>query len=205
MKNLIKVILPVFVLLFFSQTTYAQNETYRTNLHIGAGFSLGAGLLSDPNEISIGVHEVTSSPAFQVTYDKAINKRFSYGFAFSHQDYELEHSGFAYSFLNDEFASGTEALIADVNRNNFAVRLLWHYVSRERLDMYVSGRYGFTYWKSDVNYVGEKEDMTARELVWFAPQVALGLRYYVTPKVGLSIENAIGSPHFLNIGVNYRF
>lgn len=202
-----KVILPLFVLLIFSQTTFAQNETYRKNIHIGTGFSLGAAVLSNPNadDVTIGIHNITSSPAFQFAYDKAINKRFGYGFAYSHQDYELEHSGFAYSFLGDEIATGTEALIADVNRNNIAVRLLWHYVSRERLDMYVSGRYGITYWKTDVNYIGEKDDMTTREIVWFAPQVALGLRYYVTPKVGFNIESAIGSPHFLNIGVNYRF
>ncbi|MFK7947709.1 MAG: hypothetical protein AB8G11_08970 [Saprospiraceae bacterium] len=203
MKNLMKVILPLFVLLICSHTTFAQNETYRKNIHIGTGFSLGAAMLSSMD--TIGIHNITSSPALQFAYDKAINKRFSVGFAYSHQDFELEHSGFAYSFLGDEIATGTEALIADVNRNNFAVRLLWHYVSRERLDMYVAGRYGFTYWKTDVNYIGEIDDMTAREVVWFAPQVALGLRYYVTPKVGFNIESAFGSPHFLNVGVNYRF
>ena len=40
---------------------------------------------------------------------------------------------------------------------------------------------------------------------WSSIQLALGWRYYITENIGLSAEAALGKPHFLSIGANYRF
>lgn len=207
MKTLFKLIIPIFLLLGLTQTTFAQNATYKHNVHLGTGFSLTGALFSDfiADSLDLGINRVSSTPAIQATYDYGFSERFSIGLAVSHQTFALEQEGYDYVFLDDTLAANGEHFLADVNRNNVAVRLLWHYVSRERLDMYVAARYGVTYWKTDVEYVDTNTKTTETAFVPFAPQIALGLRYYVTPQIGFSIESGFGAPHFFNAGVNYRF
>ena len=73
--------------------------------------------------------------------------------------------------------------------------------------MYSGVRVGMTNWVGKSDSSDSSNDFFGDDFSgWsFAPQlIAFGMRYYVTDNIGLSFETAVGAPHFLSVGANYR-
>ncbi len=208
------ILLPIFIALLFSNfaTVSAQNETHRHNIYIGQAHSMVKVMFikdldlietSNPDSFTIGKPSIRSTPAFQATYDFAINKRFSVGAAYSFQQMtdKLEH--ISMNFIGDQISNG-ERMKVQYNRSNIAVRGLIHFVNTPRLDMYIGGRVGGSVWKTTTTNLDNNVQKTHRG-VMPSVQGVLGMRYYILPNLGVSTELGFGSPHFFNYGLNYRF
>lgn len=196
MNNVLKTIFSSLFFLGMMLNVNAQNSTYRHNFQIGGGFS-AYGIYNSVISLqqdSLASGDITwkshgsSRPAIQLTYDFAFNDKFSIGLAYSYQRFILDVPQYVYM---------------DSKRNNVAVRFLWHYVQKERLDMYVAARLGVTFWDENFDYTHDPFDMAEKRKLP-APQIALGTRYYITKNIGLSIEAAFGAPHYFSFGANYR-
>lgn len=210
-------ILVVIVLVYhlaFSTKANGQNSTYRQNAYLGLGFSgkglqyaddvtidNGSHLLSD----TLLIHSIRSSRvAIQANYDYALTNRFSIGLAYSNQGFSENNS--AYSMMGvDSIPVPQQDYDAAIQRNNLAVRLLWHYVQNEHWDIYAGLRYGVTFTTSKYVFPTANTDFKETETDFTSIQFALGWRYYINDQVGLSVEAALGKPHFLSVGANYRF
>lgn len=198
------------IILFSSlvQIAFAQNEDYyQHNVHVGTGFSLAGAVFRDwiPDSLDLGISRVESKIAKQFTYDYSFHPRWSVGFAYSNQRFLIEQSGYSLTLFDNVLSEG-EHITGKIDRNNYAVRVLFHYFNKEGLDMYISARNGITRWRMKIEEVDTENKFTKTATVWFAPQLALGMRYYfIKDKVGLNLEAGVGSPHYLNVGLNYRF
>jgi opacity protein-like surface antigen len=147
---------------------------------------------------------VTSMPAFQMTYDYQVNNWFSIGAAGSYQMMGVKVKNWSYYDESDNLV--TEDFKTSLNRLNVAVRPLFHYGNMERFDMYSGLRIGYTKWNvsttsTDPNYDAlklVKGGHVAFQLVMF------GLRAYVTDNIGLNCELGLGGPHYFAVGLNVR-
>jgi hypothetical protein len=184
----------------------AQNGDYKQNIYAGAGFSLVGGLFDALGSDTSGAFTTSSLPAIQFNYDYALTPKISVGAAFSYQAFGFDVMD--YTFVDASQNSVTEDFSANLRRTNLALRIMFHYGNSEKLDMYSGVRLGMTGWNiSSESTTGAASDFFDGSYNgWgFAPQVIpFGLRFYVTNNIGLSLESAIGAPHFLSIGANYR-
>jgi opacity protein-like surface antigen len=195
----------VLALTFSSNSLFAQNGDYKSNIYAGAGFSLAGALFDALGAGGTGEVTTNSLPAIQLNYDYALTPRVSAGLAFSYQGFGFDVND--YQYLDQDFNLVTEDFSADLQRTNIALRVLFHYGNSEKLDMYSGVRVGMTNWVSKINSSDPNNDFFGADLSgWsFAPQlIGFGMRYYVTDNIGLSLETALGAPHFLSIGANYR-
>ena len=202
-----KKIFTIISLLVLVQIAFAQNENFQHNIHVGAGFSLAGAVFTDrvPDSLDMGINRIDSKIAKQFTYDYSFHPRWSVGFAYSNQRFLLEQSGYSLTVLDNVLSEG-EHIMGKINRNNYAVRVLFHYFNKDELDMYISARNGITRWRMKIEEVDTENKFTKTSTIWFAPQLALGMRYYfIKDKIGLSLEAGVGSPHYLNAGLNFRF
>lgn len=196
-----------FALVFTLSTNSlsAQNGDYKSNIYAGAGFSLLGGLFDSLVPVTTGTGTTKSLPAIQLNYDYALTPKISAGLGFSYQGFSTDVSD--YTYLNDSFNLVTEDFSATLKRTNVALRIMFHYGNAEKLDMYSGVRLGMTGWNTKTESSDPNNNLfgdayngwnIALQVVPFA------LRYYVTDNIGLSLETAIGAPHFLSIGANYR-
>lgn len=200
-------LLCAFALVFTLNTNSlsAQNGDYKSNIYVGAGFSLVGGLFDAVGSGSTGEVTTKSLPAIQLNYDYALTSKISAGLGFSYQGFSADVAN--YTFLNDSFDIVTENFSATLRRTNVALRVMFHYGNAEKLDMYSGIRLGMTGWSSKIDSSDPNNDFFGDAFSgWgFAPQVVpFGMRFYVTDNIGLSLETAIGAPHFLSVGANYR-
>lgn len=198
------IILATVFLVISAMAGNAQNEKqtnsdYRSAFTVNAGFSLVGSLLAGNNSDSD--FETFAIPAIQVTYDYNIVEWLSLGVAGSYQLMGMEYTD--YGSQNEDFKT-------TISRTNFAVRGLFHYGNSDVLDMYSGVRFGMTHWSFETEYDGEdydvEDDVTFTKGFGAAPQLVLfGIRGYFTDNLGANIEFAVGSPHYLSLGMNYRF
>lgn len=205
------IILFATALVLFSFNLQAQNLDYKSNLSINVGGStVGAILKSlDVAEINIDNFEISSinttgTPVLELNYDHGINNWFSIGVAGAYQQFQTSLEGM-------KTAEGaTEQIDINLNRVNVAVRPLFHYYNKERLDLYGGLRIGWTQWSANSNATDKllEEDIVDElpGIGGFRLQaIPFGMRYYMTENFGFNGELAIGSPHFISGGLNYRF
>jgi hypothetical protein len=200
--------------LSLSTNTFGQSQDLRQNIYVGVGFS-GMGIqyldgaiardVAHTNNDSLLISSLRDSRvALQTTYDYALNNRFSVGIAFSNQGFSENNTAYYYQSF-DSIGVPQQDYTTKINRNNIAIRFLWHYVQNERFDIYAGLRYGVTVtnYKNDFFNLNTKSKTTTTD--WSSIQLALGWRYYITDNIGLSAEAALGKPHYLSVGANYRF
>lgn len=151
--------------------------------------------------------ESYSIPALQVNYDLGLAKWFSIGAALSYQAMGLDYTNWEY--IDDNGDWQTIDFSAKIGRANAALRFLFHYANQDRIDLYQGVRVGYLMWNTKTE-VSETvfDPETDLNLNFGRPSVQLvlfGMRGYVTENIGLSTELAVGAPHFLTVGANYRF
>jgi hypothetical protein len=208
----------VFILsvyhLGWSTDTFGQSQDLRQNIYVGTGFSLMGFRYSDGAVVSNGayinndtllIYSVRNSrAALQTTYDYALNNRFSVGIAYSNQGFSENNSAYYYESF-DSVGVPQRDYTTKINRNNIAIRFLWHYVQNEHFDIYAGLRYGVTVTNYKYDFFNLNTDLKITESDWTSIQLALGWRYYITENIALSAEAALGKPHYLSVGANYRF
>lgn len=190
----------IILVLFSITSVIAQNEEYKSTVTVNTGFSLVGNLLNVKTS-EITEFSTYSLPAFQATYDYSLAKWFSVGAAGSVQLMGIKYND--YEGTGDNFETS-------ITRTNFALRGLFHYGNNEKLDMYSGVRMGFTNWNISTNYdnpdYNADSDISISQGFGAAPQVVLfGVRGYFNDNLGVNMEVCIGSPHYLSLGVNYRF
>ena len=187
----------------FTGSVFAQNDDYKSTINVNAGFSLVGGLFNAVATTS-GTSNTYALPAIQLNYDKGIEKWFTIGAGVSFQTMGIEYTDYLTS------TGATENFKASFNRLNVAFRAMFHYGNGGNVDMYSGLRMGMTNWgvssdSSDPLYDPETE-LAASSGFNFSPQLVLfGIRGYFNENLGLNMELAAGSPHFLSIGATYRF
>ncbi|MFK7951084.1 MAG: outer membrane beta-barrel protein [Saprospiraceae bacterium] len=200
--------------LVFSTKANGQNQTHPQNIYVGVGFSVKGVQYADGaiasnvehvNNDTLNISSLRNSRvALQATYDYALSKRFSLGLAYSNQVFSEVNSAYSSNF-SDSISVPNQDYNAAINRNNIAIRLLWHYVQNEHFDIYAGLRYGLTITTSKYDFTPQNTTSKNTETDFTSIQLALGWRYYINDNIGLSVEAALGKPHFLSIGANYRF
>jgi hypothetical protein len=205
MKNGLKISLVVILALSLTTSTYAQNEDFKSNIYLGAGFSVVGGLV-DAFGQTLGVTELVetkSLPAIQVNYDYGVTKWLSVGAGVSYQSFSIDVSG--YEFFNDSLIV-TEDFSVDANRLVAGARIMFHYANDDKLDLYSGIRLNYKTMSISTTSSDPFLDLTDFDVILpFGVQIVpFAARYYVTDNIGISIETAIGAPHFFSVGANYR-
>ena len=192
---------------FLPQETQAQSEEYPVNIGVdisasAAGFALN--FIGNAIEtIGTGTANIsyTSTPGIQATVDYGINKWFSLGVAGYYQSFNGTIPDY-----NDGITTFDEAKIS-IQRYNVGLRPLFHYGNQPQLDMYSGLRLGYTGWEFASDELSEADlDAIRLSRAGFRVQlIAFGIRGYFNEWLGLGMEVALGSPHYLMGGVNIRF
>ncbi|MDA3780234.1 MAG: hypothetical protein PF487_08485 [Bacteroidales bacterium] len=194
----IKSLLVAIAFLFIaSANSFAQSSDHKSTLSLNTGFSLIGNLLN----VGGDDNSTYSLPAFQANYDYSLVDWFSIGGAASIQLMGIDYTNYGTS--GEDFKTS-------ITRTNFAVRGLFHYGNSEVLDMYSGIRFGVTNWSvstdSDNPDYQAEDDISFSSGINVAPQVILfGIRGYFNESFGANMEIAAGSPHYLSLGINYRF
>ncbi len=189
--------IPLFLVLFLGCATFlpAQNQEGQSAVGLHTGFSLASALFS-LSEIDANV-DASTPPAVQFTYDYALTNRVSLGGGISYQSFNLAYSD--YGETNENFD-------VRLSRFNLAVRGLFHYGNSETMDMYSGLRVGMSNWSLDVGTDNPNFDPPKASGPAFAPQLILfGMRSFFTENLGIGGELAVGAPHVVSLGINYRF
>ena len=206
MKNVLNISL-VFALAFaFSTSTYAQSADYKSNVYLGAGFSAIGGFVDAFGTALGGTGSSTSKslPALQVNYDYGVTNWLSVGAGISYQNFSIDVED--YTFFDDSLNLTTESFGVNANRLVAGARIMFHYANDGKIDLYSGLRLNYKTMKVTSTGTDTNLSLDAFEVALpFGVQiVAFGARFYVTDNIGLSAELAIGAPHFLSLGANYR-
>ena len=204
MKKLLTVLLISIFVLGISSKSFSQNMEHRSTVSANVGVSLigtilEAAIASDDSGVSR--EGVTHIPAVQVNYDFAVLKFLTVGGGVSYESISLTGTG-----TDDNGVTYTANVSASVM--NFAARALFHYANSGRLDLYSGVRMGYELAGFNANITDGVENAYTppANYGFVAPQLVLfGFRGYFTDNFGASAELAIGWPHFLTVGLNYRF
>lgn len=217
MKTQFKVI-PILALVLLSFAAQAQNTTHRSNFSVNVAEST-LGLLWNSIEMDVTEIEGFESlsldakrrPALQMNYDHAIAKWFSIGVGSSTQRFQVLAEAVPVSAENEPTITRKAQL--DIQRTNVAIRPLFHYVNKNRVDLYSGFRVGYTFYTGKAKLMQEGDQKLQAEVAGLLPELSgialqvipFGARFYITENLGLNAEFGIGSPHVVAAGVNYRF
>jgi hypothetical protein len=191
-----------------AQDTTAIFAGKTTVVSVGAGLSWGFAAiainLNDPGGgmlpslYNSDLYRVSSTPVFNCAAEKRLNRNWSVGAAVSYQSYHV-----AYSFHDP---NNTVIDNNDIySRTNVAMRALLHLGRNPKLDMYFSGRAGYTFWdlSTSSEVAGYKERKSISDRPSF--QVLYGMRYF-PGKIGIGSEVGIGTaPYLWMLNICYRF
>jgi len=196
----------------------AQDADHKHTITGNAASSLAGFLFHTVNDPA---YKYTSNAhqAFQFSYEYFVKKWFSISFAYSQQKLDIDFDKYTYTV--DTVVAGipvqhtfVETFGVDLKRQNFALKAIFHYQT-ERNDFYTAIRLGMTKWELEGNIKDENFDISKfvnvakflKYSFWnFAPQWAVfGWRGYFTDWFGMNLEFAVGAPHFLSYGINFRF
>lgn len=195
--------------------------------------NIGIGLLNSTefafNLIGGGSGAGSPSPSLNLSYEYGLTQAISIGAFFNYYrvdaqyDYTLDDIN---AIIDDPLCAlacnspipipGTEDCICDggsiTDRNNvftFGGKLSYHIYKIEKLDTYASTYLGYsvnrrkTISESAVSSILNEIDseVTVPTIVYFA---SAGVRYFITPQIGLYGEFGYGNSHLLQLGATYR-
>lgn len=112
-----------------------------------------------------------------------------------------------YSVLDSTGASNTYTDEVLMQRIRVLLRLNYHFVQTDALDAYVGGGAGYnqriwSYKSDDPNYI--QPENTTGSLLPVALRLAVGMRYYFHPNIGINAELGLGGP-VLSAGLSFKF
>ncbi len=198
----------------FAQKNEIRPDFKRHSLSVNVGYSLVGALFSSLEsaefDSNIGtVRDAYSSPAFQVTYDYSVGKRFSIGAGVSAQRLGVDLLGLEYA--DDQGYAQYTDVVADLTRLNIAARPLFHYGNNPKLDMYTGFRVGITSWLGEVEADGDEGrveygsyNILGSGLVPAFQVIPFGMKIYFSERIGMNFETGVGTPHFISGGVSIR-
>lgn len=185
----------LFLSLLCSISAFSQNLQGESVIGINTGFSMAGAVLGLTGLIDDV--ETNTTPAWQVSYDYAIHDHISIGGAAAWQRFHLQYSNYG----EEQVDFGVS-----LSRFNAGGRVLFHYGSNDRIDLYSGLKVGISHWSVDVG--AEVEGYSPPKVSGVVPAfqlIAFGLRGYVTSQLGLNAEIALGAPHLASVGLTYRF
>lgn len=204
-------LIPLLALLA-TTVSFAQNETHRSTISATAGANLFQvlNLLDESLSDSLGTEvNIKATGSYGLTYDYALTKWFSLGGAVGFNTIGIDAPNVEIERDNGTTYNGSIDFRA--TRTNIALRPLFHYGNKGRIDMYSGFRIGASIWTTKLTADGDlaPEDLdlpgfrgTGAALGFqFIP---FGLRGYVTENIGLGFELGIGPIHYAALQVNYR-
>ena len=207
-KSLYVTVAAAFLFALVVTPKQAAAQKYQGQVVIGANgaFSL-VGLLMNSllNTSANNIQGVTykSFPGLSGTVDYGVTDRFSIGIAHFYQTFNIKWTGYTDSsgFVN------TGDYHLRFNRQNTAIRALFHFGDNDDLDPYFGIRLGYSYWSHETNVtnVGTGFFNLDKAASHFWPQAIFGIRYFFTPNIGVNSELALGFPYYLSAGLNVRF
>jgi len=182
----------------------AQKSDKSQIVSVSMGVSLAASILMDTSNLWADIpyqpanFSRTATPAFVLTYDKRLERRWSIGAALSYQHFNISSSDTTGGFI---------AETANVNRIHFSVRSLIHYGKKEKLDMYSGFKIG--YFMQTVNdrtgttYYNAMQNMAFNRFTLGV--VPFGIRWLVHEDFGINFETSLGRATVFQIGANYKW
>jgi hypothetical protein len=218
----------IFICLFISQLSFAQNMDYRNTFTLSSGRSLFSSIRgtakSNSDTLSFTDGRVRALPTLQGTWDFALTDWFSLGLGASYNQATVSFNDVTIKKISTTSIGSASAKIA---RTSFALRGLFHY-GKGKFDLYSGGRLGIGIWYGSIgatvndalftdllstigigdNFVTRRINGTRLRGGYVLPQVQFipfGMRYYVTDNIGVNGELAIGAPYYISLGANYRF
>ena len=219
MRNLFFVFCCFFAVQF---TLHAQNDVYRNTLSATSGFNgwqvikAGGNLLNVSDSAFITPARIRVTGTWGATYDRAITKWFSIGLAGSYNKFSLSTDDFKGN-VDTFYYSGQ--INASFRRINLGIRPNFHYLNNDRVDFYSGFRFGLNFYntqaglETDSNVPG---DIFLEKLLKFTKYVGngsrptfqfipVGFRGYITERLGVGFELAVGPTYFAAAQLNYRF
>ncbi len=211
MKQKLLFLIPFFAILA-TTVSFAQNETHRSTISATAGLNLFQvlnlidGALSD----SLGTEvNIKATGSYGLTYDYAFTNWFSLGGAVGFNTIGVDAPNVEIDRDNGTTYNG--AIDFRASRTNIALRPLFHYGNKGRIDMYSGFRVGASIWTSKLTADGDlaPEDLDLPGFRGAGANLGLqfipfGFRGYVTENIGLGFEFAVGPTHYAALQLNYR-
>jgi hypothetical protein len=198
MKIYFKISILVFITLFYSGRIIGQNSPGEISVNAGLGYSIILPLIASSGSSS-GVSG-TYPPAYNGIVDFGIMSRFSIGVGLCYESTTITTVN-QFSPYGYYTGQPTKEIIS---RTNLGIRPLWHFGHTEKLDGYLGGRMGVSFWKqpdnSNSNFSLENGNFLLPTL-----QFVIGVRTFLTSDFGLHAEAAFGSPYFIEVGISFRF
>lgn len=211
----------------FDQDSISYHTRGDKNLNIGIGLINATDFAF--NLIGGGSGSGNPSPSLNLSYEYGLSRMISVGAFFNYykvdaqNDFTLEDINV---ILDDPLCAlacnspipipGTENCLCDggsiTERNNvftFGGKLSYHRYVLEGLDTYASTYLGYSFnrrntiTESALSAVLNEIDseVTVPKIVYYA---SAGVRYFITPQIGLYGEFGYGNTHLLQIGATYR-
>ena len=225
MKNKKTYIISCLLLLLFivagNKKIAAQNSKYEIVTGIGFGYSLAPMLVNMQAQQNWGNYNyksyppvlftISSSGVLNATIDYGLCKVLSIGGGISYQYFTVNANAYTNSRA-DTFENVTE----NIGKLNVRMRLIahWDFDNNHLWEFYGGVGIGASYWSDnnnsgDPNFPDDSPYETARVL---SLQGLIGVRRYSrnTSKhpnnnIGIHLELAVGSPYFIDGGLNFRF
>ncbi|MBL7884477.1 MAG: hypothetical protein JNL69_10445 [Bacteroidia bacterium] len=190
---------------------YSQKKLGESTITVGGGISLIGTASSITANGNSRNDEFRSIPFLVASYDVGLSELLSLGASYSRQEYRYYYDYYdvQYSlFINRE----TDRYV----RENYGLRVLFHFGKKETLDMYAGVRLGLTVWNiNSTNPNNEYKPENNSDTPWslrvnvknthYTAQALYGFRYYFSKNVGLNFEVGIGPPGLIMLGLNIRY
>jgi hypothetical protein len=210
MKQKSLLLIPILALCAFT-ASFAQNADYRSTISVTAGANIFQIIarLDDPISDSLGGEvKLKATASYGLNYDYGVNNWFSIGLATGFNRISLNSPNIEVDKGDGTVYTGPIDL--KVTRTNIALRPLFHYGNKGRIDMYSGLRVGLNIWsvKLTADEALNPDDVSGRlSSAGLTPNfqiIPFGLRGYITPNIGLGFEFGIGGPHYAALQLNYR-
>ncbi len=210
MKRITTIFMAVAMVFLASSvnTTKAQKSQGEVAITGGVGYSLGISLIQGAVNTSLraaDLEELKATPIINGMVDYAVSDGFSLGAAYSYNgmSWTDEYSE-TDSLGNITTTQGT----VKVQRQNIAMRGLFHFGADETVDMYAGARLGTSLWRVDAtasNSNGDSASDFAAPAGVFSVQALFGVRKYFNDVIGVNFEVGVGTaPYFVAGGLSFK-
>jgi len=199
LKKIALLIGVIFLVVCKPEKILAQDQKNDVAINAGVGGSAIYLLIGfyDVSATTTGIN-ISYSPAYSLTADYGLTNQFSIGPAMGYQIVTITYNNYDNLLIR-------KSIVQNISRLNIGIRLLYHFFTNSRIDIYTGGRPGFSHWSNtnnsgDPSFVGSTSPFNLPSIQWL-----LGIRAYLIDNLGLHLEGALGTPYFIEGGITLRF